>query len=89
MAILKKRTSSKQIPEARGIERAPLGSIIRGLDDTPSLTGRGSSSITSAGGSGGSNAVQSTGATTRPFTSTVTSPDTNRPTLTSRPSSVP
>ena len=42
MAILKKRTSSKQLPEARGLDRAPLGSIIRGVNDAPSLTGRGS-----------------------------------------------
>ena len=85
MAILKKRTSSKQLPEARGLDRAPLGSIIRGVGDTPNLTGRGSSSITSAGGSGGSNAVQSAGSETRPFTSAFTNPDTNRPAITSKP----
>jgi hypothetical protein len=30
MAILKKRTSSRKLPEARGIERAPLSSVIGG-----------------------------------------------------------
>lgn len=92
MAILKKRTSSKQLPEARGLDRAPLGSIIRGVDDTPSLTGRGPSSITSAGGAGGSNAVQSKGSagtSGRPFTSAFTNPATTKNTLTTKTSSTP
>ena len=89
MAILKKRTSSKQLPEARGLDRAPLGSIIRGVDDTPALTGRGPSSATSAGGAGGSNAVQSQGSAGRPFTSAFTNPATTRPTLTTKTSSTP
>ena len=89
MAILKKRTSSKQLPEARGLDRAPLGSIIRGVDDSPSLTGRGSSSVTSAGGSGGSNTVQSQAPSGRPFTSTFTNPATTKPTLTTKTSSTP
>ena len=89
MAILKKRTSSRRLPEARGLDRAPLDSIIRGVGSAPSLSGRGASSITSAGGAGGSNAVQSAGSTTRPFTSTFTNPDTARPTLTTKTSSVP
>jgi len=84
MAILKKRTSSRQLPEARGLERAPLDSIIRGVGSAPSISGRGASSITSAGGAGGSNAVQSTGATTRPFTSSFTNPATTKPSLTTK-----
>lgn len=89
MAILKKRTSSRQLPNARGLDRAPLDSIIRGVDNAPALTGRGSSSITSAGGSGGSNAVQSAGSANRPFTSAFTNPNTARPTLTTKTSSTP
>ena len=84
MAILKKRTSSRQLPEARGLERAPLDSIIRGVGSAPSLSGRGASSITSAGGAGGSNAVQSVGSTTRPFTSSFTNPATTKPALTTK-----
>jgi hypothetical protein len=75
MAILKKRTSSKQLPEARGLDRAPLGSIIRGVGNAPALTDKGASSITSAGGSGD-----------RPFTSSFTNPATSKPALTSKPS---
>ena len=89
MAILKKRTSSRQLPSARGLDRAPLDSIIRGVDNAPALTGRGSSSITSAGGAGGSNAVQSAGSGSRPFTSAFTNPDIARPTLTTKTSSAP
>ena len=88
MAILKKRTSSRQLPEARGIDRAPLGSVIRGVDNAPALTGRGSSSITSAGGSGGSNTNIQSGVGNRPFTSTFTNPAT-KPTLTTSTSSTP
>jgi len=89
MAILKKRTSSKQLPEARGLERAPLDSVIRNLNSAPSLTGRDSSSITSGGGSGGSNSITSSGgagafapntSTNRPVLTTGT---TTKPTLTS------
>jgi hypothetical protein len=86
MAILKKRTSSKQLPEARGLDRAPLGSIIRGVDNAPALTDKGTSSITSAGGAGGSNAVTSTSSASRPFTPSFTNPATSKPTLTTKPS---
>lgn len=61
MAILQKRKSSKTLPEARGLQRSPLSSVIQGLDRTPSISGDGAGSITSAGGTGGSNAL-----TTRP-----------------------
>jgi hypothetical protein len=37
MAILKKRTSSKQLPETKGIQRAPLDSVIRGVGSKPSI----------------------------------------------------
>ena len=84
MAILKKRTSSKQLPEARGLDRAPLDSIIRGSSNAPSLTGRGPSSITSTGGS---NATQNTGSSNRPLTSSVSGG--TKPSLTTGASSTP
>ena len=89
MAILKKRTSSKQLPEARGLDRAPLGSVIRDADNAPSISGGRSPSITSAGGSGGSNTITSSGGAgaLAPSTSTnrpvLTSGSTTKPTLTS------
>lgn len=89
MAILKKRTSSRQLPEARGVERAPLDSIIRGVGNAPSISGGRPSSITSAGGAGGSNAITASGGSGRPFTSTFTNPATTKPTLTSKTSSTP
>ena len=61
MAILQKRKSSKTLPEARGLQRSPLSSVIQGLGRTPSIAGDGTGPITSAGGTGGSNAL-----TTRP-----------------------
>lgn len=88
MAILKKRTSSRQLPDARGIDRAPLGSVIRGVDNTPFISDRGASSLTSAGGSGGSNTNIKSGVGNRPFTSTFTNPAT-KPTLTTSTSSTP
>jgi hypothetical protein len=33
MAILQKRTSTKQLPQARGLERSPLSSVIRDVDN--------------------------------------------------------
>ena len=51
MAILKKRTSSKQLPEARGLDRAPLGSVIRNFDDEPSISGGRPNLGTPSGGS--------------------------------------
>ena len=89
MAILKKRTSNRQLPSARGIDRAPLDSVIRGVDDSPFISNRGVSSLTSAGGAGGSGAVNSTGATSRPFTSAFSKPATTKPTLTTKTTSVP
>jgi len=39
MAILKKRTSKKQLPEAKGIERVPLSSVVRkSLNNAPALS---------------------------------------------------
>jgi hypothetical protein len=88
MAILKKRTSSRQLPDARGVDRAPLGSVIRGVDNTPFISDRGASSLTSAGGSGGSNTNIKSGVGNRPFTSTFVNPAT-KPTLTTSTSSTP
>jgi hypothetical protein len=89
MAILNKRTSSRKIPEARGLDRRPLDSVIRSLSDRPSLTGRTSGSITS-GGSRPNLATNTTsgGVTLPPVTSTVTNP-TNRPKLTTSTSAIP
>ena len=92
MAILKKRTSSRQLPEARGLDRAPLDSVIRNFNDRPSLTGRTSGSLTSEGSGQRPNqrpslttgATTSGGATLPPVTSTVTSP-TSKPTLPTKP----
>ena len=50
MAILKKRTSSKQIPDAKALNRAPLSSVINSVGNNPNLGG-GAGSITSVGGS--------------------------------------
>jgi hypothetical protein len=83
MAILKKRTSSRQLPDARGLERAPLDSVIRGVENTPFISDKGASSFTS---SGGSNAPAGSGG--RPFTSVFTNPAT-KPSLTTKTSSVP
>lgn len=83
MAILKKRTSSRQIPDARGLDRAPLGSVIRGVESTPFISDKGASSLTSAGGS---NAPAGGGS--RPFTSVFTNPAT-KPSLTTSTSSTP
>jgi hypothetical protein len=38
MAILKKRTSNKQIPDAGALDRAPLSSIIQGLGKNPNIS---------------------------------------------------
>jgi hypothetical protein len=38
MAILKKRTSNKQIPDAGALDRAPLNSIIQGLNKKPNIS---------------------------------------------------
>ena len=87
MAILKKRTSSRQLPEARGLDRAPLDSVIRNFNDRPSLDGRTSGSLTSQGS--GSRPTLTTGTTTGgvtrpPVTSTVTG-STTKPTLSTAP----
>ena len=74
MAILKKRTSSRQLPQTRGLDRAPLDSVIRGVNDSPYISDKGASSITSAGGYG-----------SRPFTSAFTNPST----ITTKTSSTP
>jgi len=50
MAILKKRTSSRQLPEARGIDRAPLSSIISG-GNAPSIYDTSNRPITTPTGS--------------------------------------
>jgi hypothetical protein len=50
MAILKKRTSKRQLPEARGIERAPISSVIKNSSNSaPTLGSPTSQSITSSG----------------------------------------
>jgi hypothetical protein len=93
MAILKKRTSSKQIPEARALNRAPLNSIIQGVNKSPSISG-GSSSLTSTGSgskpslstqNGSSSLTSSTGS--KPAVTNTTS---KTPTsITTSPSTVP
>jgi len=96
MAILKKRTSSKQLPEARGLDRAPLGSVIRDANNAPSISGGRSPSITStggSGGSGGSNTITSSGGagtlapstSTRPSITSTTKPTTTKPAITTKP----
>jgi hypothetical protein len=95
MAILKKRTSSKQLPEARGLERAPLDSIIRNVGDQPNIFSGRAPSITSSGGSGvsgGAGALTSsnrplltTGATTKPTLTSTTKPATTKPAVTTKP----
>ena len=101
MAILKKRTSSKQLPEARGLDRAPLGSVIRNFDDEPSISGgrpnlgtpsSGSSVVRppsggiSSGTSGGAGAITSTPSTTKPaVTSGTTTKPTTTPSITTKP----
>jgi hypothetical protein len=99
MAILKKRTSSKQIPEARALNRAPLSSVIQGVNKAPTISGGsstsgGSSSITSGGSS--PSTTTPTGAPQTSLTSTtgskpaVTSTTSKTPTsITSSPSTVP
>ena len=76
MAILKKRTSSKQLPQARGFERNPLSSVVRNFDDEPSISGGRTPSITSTGGTGGSNTTTTTGG------AGALAPSTNKPVLT-------
>ena len=83
MAILKKRTSSRQLPDARALDRAPLGSIIRGAESTPFISDKGAYSLTSAGGSN-----VPAGGGSRPFTSAFTNPAT-KPSLTTSTSSTP
>ena len=99
MAILKKRTSSKKIPEARALNRAPLSSVIQGANKAPTIssgssTSGGSPSITSGGSS--PSITTSTGAPQTSLTSTtgskpaVTSTTSKTPTsITSSPSTVP
>jgi len=91
MAILQKRKSSRQLPEARGIQRSPLDSVIRGGGNAPSISGGRPSSITSTGGSGGSNRPSLTTKTSSvpktslaPRTSLTTKPATTKPTITSK-----
>jgi hypothetical protein len=83
MAILKKRTSSKQLPEARGLDRAPLSSMIRDAEDRPSISSGRAPSITSTGGTGGSNTITSTGGSSSGVGALTSGTSTNRPTLTS------
>ena len=99
MAILKKRTSSKQIPEARALNRAPLSSVIQGVNKAPTISGGsstsgGSSSITSGGSS--PSITTPTGAPQTSLTSTtgskpaVTNTTSKTPTsITTSPSTTP
>jgi hypothetical protein len=99
MAILKKRTSSKQIPEARALNRAPLSSVIQGVNKAPTISGAsstsgGSSSITSGGSS--PSTTTPTGAPQTSLTSTtgskpaVTNTTSKTPTsITTSPSTTP
>lgn len=99
MAILKKRTSNRQIPEARALNRAPLSSVIQGVNKAPSIssgssTSGGSSNITSGGSS--PSITTPTGAPQTSLTSTtgskpaVTNTTSKTPTsITTSPSTVP
>jgi hypothetical protein len=96
MAILQKRKSSKQLPEARGIQRSPLDSVIRGGGNAPSISGGRPSSLTSTGGSGGSSRPSLTTKTSSvpktslaPRTSLTTKPATTKPTITSKTLTTP
>ena len=101
MAILKKRTSSKQIPEARALNRAPLSSVIQGVKKAPSISGGsspvsgGSSSVSDdlSPASGGSSSITSAGSGSRPFTSTstgnLTSTTGSKPAVTNTTSKTP
>ena len=96
MAILQKRKSSKQLPEARGIQRSPLDSVIRGGGNAPSISGGRPSSLTSTGGSGGSSRPSLTTKTSSvpktslaPRTSLTTNPATTKPTITSKTLTTP
>ena len=95
MAILKKRTSSKTLPEAKGVNRAPLDSVIRGVGSTPSISGGSRPSITSAGGSGAASTPKTsltTSTSTAPkttLTSTTAPKTTTSPTITNKTSTTP
>ena len=89
MAILKKRTSSKQIPEAKALNRAPLNSVIQGVGKAPTIssgsssTSGGSSSLTPTGSS--PSTTTQTGAPTTSLTSSTGS----KPAVTSTTSKTP
>jgi hypothetical protein len=99
MAILQKRTSKRQIPEAQGFSRTPISSVVNNsLGNAPALSSAPSQSITS-GGSGSTKATpiltSTTGAspavtnkTSTTPTSITTSPaTTTRPTISKNPTS--
>jgi hypothetical protein len=94
MAILKKRTSSKQIPDAKALTRAPLSSVINGVGNTPNVTSGGAGSITSGTGStgGGSNTPSitniGTGTSSKPSITNNAS-STTKPTLTTSTTGAP
>jgi hypothetical protein len=84
MAILKKRTSSKQIPDAKALNRAPLSSVINSVGNNPNLGG-GAGSITSVGGSKPS---LTTGTSSTPSI-TNNSSSTTKPSLTTNTTGAP
>jgi hypothetical protein len=99
MAILKKRTSSKQLPEAGGLDRNLLSSVIRDAGDGPSISGGRPSSIPSSGGSSTitpsgsalppststSKPVFTSGSTAKPSITSTTKPITTKPSITTKP----
>lgn len=93
MAILKKRTSNKQIPDAKALNRAPLSSVINGVGNAPNVSGGSPNSITSSGGSKPSlttNTGSGTGTTTSSKPSiTNNSSSGTKPSLTTNTTGVP
>jgi len=95
MAILKKRTSKKQLPEAKGIERVPLSSVVRkSLNNAPALSASTNKSITSSGATAPSLTSKTTTSpavankTSTAPTSITTSPTTTtKPTISKTPTS--
>ena len=78
MAILKKRTSSKQLPQAKALSRAPLSSVIGGVGNKPNVSSGGAGSITS-----GSTAPTAPNTSVTPSTSTPSTTPSTTPPLTS------
>jgi len=85
MAILKKRTSNKQLPQAKALSRAPLSSVINGVGNKPNVSSGGAGSITS--GSTAPTAPNTSGTTSTPSLTSTTTPKsiTTSPSSATRP----